>query len=211
MSNLKSLGSVFGIVSSVDVEPAVLYLAPENASCLLVNSTAASAESGVVKYIEAQWKSMISDIPFEYTTLVYRFEDHYSYIEQMGQMFGLLGILTVFLSCLGLVGLVSYTVERRTREVGIRKVLGAPIEGIIRLLMSEFLVLILLANLIAWPCTYFLLGKFFEYAWTYTNTEISLLHFIFAGMVTLSTTLITILFQTVKAAYMNPVDTLKYE
>jgi len=143
-------------------------------------------------------------------TLNDKFEESYSYIPVMAGTFGILGALGIFISCLGLIGLASYNVGRRTKEIGVRKVLGATVSGITKMLISETFVLIVIANVIAWPVTYFLVNKFLQYSWAYT-TGVALRFFVYAGVLVLAPSLTAVILLVLKAARANPVDSLRYE
>ena len=117
--------------------------------------------------------------------------------------------LAIFLSCLGLLGLAAYMVEQHTREIGIRKVLGASIPGITLLLSKEFARWVLLANVIAWPVAYLLARRWLEnFAY---RTTIDGEMFVLAGVFALVLALLTVSYQSVKAARANPAEALKYE
>jgi putative ABC transport system permease protein len=118
-------------------------------------------------------------------------------------------VLAILIACLGLFGLASFTVEKRTKEIGIRKALGASVFSIIVLLLKEFTKLILLANVIAWPIAYFTMNRWLQnYAY---RIEIGLSAFVLAGLIVLVIALLTAGYQAIKAARANPVDALRYE
>ncbi|MBN1210994.1 MAG: ABC transporter permease [candidate division Zixibacteria bacterium] len=117
--------------------------------------------------------------------------------------------LTIFVSCLGLFGLVAYLAEQRTREIGIRKVLGASVASIIRLLTKEFVLLVITANLVAWPLAYLLMNRLLErYAY---RIDIGVGGFILSGLLILTVALVTISYQAVRAALTDPVKALRHE
>jgi putative ABC transport system permease protein len=112
-------------------------------------------------------------------------------------------------SCLGLLGLTSFSTQRRTKEIGIRKVLGASVTRIVGMLSGEFLVLVSLANLIAWPVAYFTMNKMLEvYAY---RINLSVWIFLAAGAATFILAVATVSYQSIKAALANPVESLRYE
>jgi putative ABC transport system permease protein len=124
-------------------------------------------------------------------------------------VFSLFTVLAMFVACLGLFGLVSYTTSMRTKEIGIRKVVGASIQGIVGLLSGNFIKLVLLANLLAWPLTYWSILKWLEnYAF---HIEISLGLFLVPTLLVLMITLVTVSVQTLKAARANPINVLRNE
>ena len=115
----------------------------------------------------------------------------------------------MLIACLGLFGLAAFTAEQRTKEIGIRKVLGAPVSKIILLLTGEFTLLILIASVIAWPLVYFGMGaglQFFAY-----RTDLSLMVFIVSTLAVLGIAWLTVAWQAIRAALANPVETLRYE
>jgi putative ABC transport system permease protein len=209
-------GRVIGVVKDYlfknphyKVSPAVLILQPDNVNYLHVKYKK-DLNSQLIGYIKRIWNQHAPNLPFEISTLDTKFEISTSYIDIMSGSFGAIGILAIFISCFGLLGMASYSVARRTKEIGIRKVLGSSVFGIIRLLLSEFLFLVLLSNLISWPITYFCLKGFLRYAWSYP-IGIGVGCFIFATLLSVITAIIAVASQTVKAAYTNPVEVLKYE
>jgi putative ABC transport system permease protein len=124
-------------------------------------------------------------------------------------VFNTLAGLAIFIACLGLFGLVSFATERRTKEIGIRKALGASISSIALLIAKESTGCILLANLVAWPIAWYAMSRWFQnFAY---RTSISLLPFILSGGLAIIIALLTMSFQTLKAASANPVDALRYE
>jgi putative ABC transport system permease protein len=129
--------------------------------------------------------------------------------KRQGEIFGTFAMLAIFVACLGLVGLASFAAEQRTKEIGIRKVLGASVSGIVTLLSSEFLALILLANVIAWPVAYFIMKKWLEH-FAY-RIDVDALPFLGGAAAALLIAMLTVSFQTIKAAMANPAEALRYE
>ncbi|MFC1476866.1 ABC transporter permease [candidate division KSB1 bacterium] len=164
---------------------------------------------GTIDYIQDTFKAFAPGFIFEYTFLNERFEQQYASDERTGALFRDFSILAIFISCLGILGLASFMAEQRTKEIGIRKVLGASQSTIVGLISKEFLLLIFFANLIAWPagyyCARYLLG---QYAY---RTDIALWIFLAATGLTLLLALVTVSFQTIRAALSNPVDAIRYE
>jgi putative ABC transport system permease protein len=191
------------------IRPTVLYLEKKEPGYLFVKTSGAPV-ARMIEDIKQKWQILIPGLPFTYSTLEDRFETAYRYVKQMAVVFGAFGILAIFISCLGLVAMAFYSVSRRTKEIGIRKVLGASTPDINRLLLIEFLKQVMVANVIAWPLTYFLLKKFLQFAWAHTP-DISLTIFILAALVTLSTAVLSVIYQTIKASLVNPAEALRYE
>jgi putative ABC transport system permease protein len=118
-------------------------------------------------------------------------------------------VLALFIACLGLFGLVSFVASQRTKEIGIRKVLGATIPGIFVLLSKEFIKWVLMANIIAWPIAYYFMNKWLgEFAY---RIDLSIWLFVFSGGLALVIALATVSYQAIKAAIANPVEALRYE
>jgi len=115
----------------------------------------------------------------------------------------------VLIACLGLFGLAAYAVDRRTKEIGVRKILGASASRIVWLLSREFVIWILIANVLAWPGAYFIMRQWLKnFAY---RTNIGVLVFIFSGALALLIALVTVSYHSIKAMLANPVDTLRYE
>jgi putative ABC transport system permease protein len=159
--------------------------------------------------LEKKWKEFLPNAPFSYTFMDERFAAMYQSEQRVGKIFGVFATLAVFIGCLGLFGLAAFTAEQRTKEIGIRKVLGATAPGIVRLLMREFVTLIAIANVIAWPLAYLVMnGWLRDFAY---RISIGLWIFIVAGVLTLFIAMLTVIFQATKAALMDPIDSLRYE
>jgi putative ABC transport system permease protein len=159
--------------------------------------------------IETKWKSFTSDTPFDYSFLDKQFEALYGSEQRMGTVFGIFTFLSIFVACLGLFGLSVYTAERRTKEIGVRKVLGASVQSVVTLLSKEFLKLVLISAVIAFPVAWFAMHKWLE-DFVYRIT-IGWPVFIIAAIAALLIALFTIGFQAIKAAVANPVKSLRTE
>jgi len=165
--------------------------------------------SGTIGLIRKKWREFLPNQPFEYSFLDEQFDRMYRTERRIGEIFGIFAALAVFIGCLGLFGLAAFTAEQRTKEIGIRKVLGATAPKIIRLLVKEFVILIAVANAIAWPIAYFVMkGWLKDFAY---QTPVQIWLFLSAGVFTLLIALITVSYQAVKAALANPVDSIKFE
>ncbi|MGD9344675.1 MAG: ABC transporter permease [Candidatus Aminicenantes bacterium] len=147
--------------------------------------------------------------PFDYFFLDDRFNQIYQKDQRTGEIFGYFSLLAIFIACLGLLGLASYTVERRTKEIGIRRVLGASAYRIVALLGKEYVRLVIIANIIAWPVAFFAMKKWLQnFAY---RIDLSVWMFILAAAAALVIAFVTVSYQTFKAALANPADTLRYE
>ncbi len=162
-----------------------------------------------INALQATWKSLYPDHPFEYEFLDDHFKEVYKTDAQITQMVGILAFLAILISCLGLFGLASYSAERRIKEIGVRKVLGASMSSIVSLLSTHFLKLVLVANAIAWPLAWFTVNKWMEdYAY---RLPMSWWVFILSGMIALIIALTTVSLLAMKAAAANPVTSLRSE
>jgi putative ABC transport system permease protein len=162
-----------------------------------------------VAFVQSVWKDIFPDHPFEYQFLDEHFKDVYRTDSQITQMVGILTFLAILISCLGLFGLASYSAERRIKEIGVRKVLGASITSIVSLLSRHFIALVLIANAIAWPLAWFTVHKWMEdYAY---RVPMSWWVFALAGLVALGIALLTVSLLAMRAARANPVQSLRSE
>ena len=165
--------------------------------------------SEAITFIQSTWKQVFPDHPLEYQFLDDHFNEVYRADEQVGKIVGILAGLAIFISCLGLFGLASYAAERRVKEIGIRKVMGASINSIVALLSKHFFRLVLLANAIAWPLAYFAIHRWLDdYAY---RIPMSWWVFVLAGVLALGIALVTVSVLAVRAAVANPVEALRSE
>ena len=147
--------------------------------------------------------------PFDYEFLDDTFQQMYQSEIQMGYVFSFFGVLAICISCMGLFGLASSAAEQKTKEIGIRKVFGATVSGIVFSLSKELTQGVLLANLITWPIVYLIMNRWLRNFVYRINLGLDV--FVFAALLTLSTALLTVAFKAVKAASANPVDPLRHE
>lgn len=165
--------------------------------------------ASVIAALEKSWKSYSAEQPFNYRFLDESFAEMYQAEQQVGKIAGIFGILSVLISCLGLFGLAAYTTEQRTKEIGIRKVLGASVTGITGLLAKDFLKLVLIAILISSPVAYHFMNLWLaDFAY---RVEIQWWVFLIAGAVAVAIAFLTVSFQSVKAALANPIKSLRNE
>ena len=165
--------------------------------------------SSTLRSLEKSWNQMNLGYPFEYRFLDEDFSDLYKAEARLGSIFQSFAGLAVFIACLGLFSLAAFIAEQRTKEIGIRKVLGSSTIGIITLLNREFLRWTAAANLIAWPLAYFVMRRWIQKFAYRTNITIEI--FMLAAMIGLAVTLVTVSIQTLKAAMANPAKSLKHE
>ncbi|UCG28797.1 MAG: FtsX-like permease family protein, partial [Bacteroidales bacterium] len=166
---------------------------------------------GTVRFIEDTWYNFAPDKPFEYSFLEEDYDNLYINEIQIRKLFTIFSVFAIFIACLGLFGLASFTADRKTREIGIRKVFGASVPGIVVLLNRQFIMWIVLANLIAWPVTWITMRKWLEnFAYRIDITG-SWWMFILAAALALVIAVMVVSYQSVKAAIRNPADSLRYE
>ncbi len=162
-----------------------------------------------LSHIEASWKEIFPDQPYSFTFLEERFNRQFEADEKRGLIFTLFTVLAILIACLGLFGLASYMVEQRTKEIGIRKVFGANEGVILRLISVDFLVLVVIAIIIAFPVAWYFMSNWLENYVYRTPMGISL--FLIAGLLTLVITFATISYKAYQASVMNPADSIKTE
>jgi putative ABC transport system permease protein len=161
--------------------------------------------------IENIWKEVYSDKPFEYVFLDEAFDEQYKADQKRGTLFTIFSGITIFIACLGLLGLASYTTEQRSKEIGIRKVIGASLSQVLVLLMREFVILTIIASILAAPLAYYFMGEWLEsFAYRIVLTG-ELGTFALSMVVGVFITLLTVGFHAYRAATSNPVVSLKEE
>jgi len=159
--------------------------------------------------LQGIWNRLLPEYPFEYKFLDEHFTEMYRADTQVSKIVGILAGLAIIISCLGLFGLASFSAEKRVKEIGIRKVLGASVQNVVGLLSRNFIKLVFIANLIAWPLAWFALDKWLaDFAY---RVDISWWVFIIAGLAALLIALFTVSFQAIRAAVSNPVKSLRSE
>jgi putative ABC transport system permease protein len=162
-----------------------------------------------IQLLEQEWKKYAQQAPFEYSFLDENFDAQYRAEAQTANLFIFFTGLAIFIACLGLFGLATYTAEQRTKEIGIRKVLGASVWNVVSLLSRDFLRLVLLANVIAWPLAWYLIHRWLQdFAY---QVAIEPWTFVLAGTVAAVIALLTVIFQAVKVARANPIQSLRIE
>ena len=169
----------------------------------------AGKTNAVLSQLENKWKSFAPATPFDYSFLDEEFNALYQADKRVGAVFGVFTALSVFVACLGLFGLATYTAERRIKEIGIRKVLGASVQGVVKLLSKDFIKLVLIAAVIAFPVAWWVMNKWLE-DFVY-RININWKVFIAAGFLVLVIALLTVSFQAIKAAVTTPVKSLRTE
>ena len=165
--------------------------------------------SGTLATLEKTWKQWVPNRPFEYFFLDEDFDKQYRAEERLGLIFSAFSGLAVFIGCLGLLGLISFTAQQRTREIGIRKVLGASVLQLVVLQSKEFVKLVGMANLVAWPVAYVAVNRWLaDFAY---RIDVGAGVFVLSSVVVLGIVVLTVGYQAWKAAQADPVEALRYE
>lgn len=165
--------------------------------------------AGLLAAMKSHWESFNPDMPFTYSFLDERFNETYKAEQKTGQILGLFAGLTIFVACMGLFGLAIFTAEQRTKEIGVRKVLGASVAAIVALLSKDFLQLVGIAIVIALPVSWWLMSQWLQ-GFAY-KVEISWWLLALVSLLSVAIALFTVSFQSIKAALMNPVKSLRSE
>ncbi|MEJ2636780.1 MAG: ABC transporter permease [Calditrichia bacterium] len=162
-----------------------------------------------VDYIKKTWDKYIPYKPFEYFFFDQDYDLLYKAEQTTAKLFTVFSVLAIFIACLGLFGLASFTTEKRTKEIGIRKAMGAPVSKIVLLLTKEFTRWVLVANIIAWPAAWYFMNQWLQNFAYRINPTIWI--FIFSGILSLAIAVLTVSYQSIRAAIANPVESLRYE
>ena len=209
-------GNIIGVIKDFHFHSLQEVIKPlsiriEPGGCDLISAQLAGGKNmpATIATIEAKWKSLIPNRPFSYYFLDESFDKQYRSEDRFGRLFLNFAILAIFISCLGLLGLASYSTMQRTKEIGIRKVLGASVGTIVNLLSREFLALVLISFLIAGPLAGYLMHKWLE-GFAY-RMDMEWWVFVVAGVLAFFIALFTVSFQAIKAALTNPVKSLRTE
>jgi len=190
------------------IAPLFVYHDPGRYRALFIRITPHDI-SGTLKFIEQKWQEFDPNRPFEYSFLDESFDRQYRNEEKLSRIFSNFTLFAILIACLGLFGLASFSAEQRTKEIGIRKVLGASVSNIVLLLSRDFARWVLLANLLAWPTAYLLMNQWLQ-RFAY-RTDISIWTYLLAAVLALLIAMLTIGFQSARVAVVNPVESLKYE
>jgi len=191
-----------------EVEPMALFLLPNYIREISIRIMPGDI-GRTLNFIQQKWESLFPGEQFEYSFLDSRINQLYESEKKMQDLFVIFSALSILVACLGLLGLVSFTAELKTKEIGIRKVLGASTGSVIVLLSKEFIKWILLANIVAWPLAWFMMNKWLQnFAY---KTNLGWIVFMLAAFVTMAIAGFTFIFQTVRTACARPVDSLRYE
>lgn len=208
-------GKIVGVVKDFNfgslhsqVDPLVIRLKPDNVNCLIVRVKDGQT-SDAIKSAEKLWKEYAPGYPFKYSFLDQDWEEFYSTEAQQEKVFNTLATLSIFISCLGLFGLSAFSAERRTKELGIRKTLGASVPGLVRLMGTEFTFLVVLAACIGCPLGWYLMTTWLEkFAF---HIDVGIVTLAAAAFACLIVSLVTIAYHSIRVAAANPVRSLRQE
>lgn len=208
-------GKIVGVVKDFNfgslhsaIEPLIMRLDPAELYCVLVRAKPAETESAL-KSVEKLWKEYAPGYPFKYSFLDQDWEKFYDAEAQRGKVFNTLAVLSIFISCLGLFGLSAFSAERRTKELGIRKALGASMAGLVQLMGKEFATLVLIAACIGCPVGWYIMTQWLtNYAY---HIDVGYWTLALAAMACMVISLLTISYHSVKVASSDPVKSLRYE
>jgi putative ABC transport system permease protein len=189
------------------IEPSALWYADWNACINIKISDQNKAQT--ISYIKNIWDELTPQVPFEYEFLDETYDKLYKAEEELKQIVSSFSLISIIITCFGLFGLISYNAVQRTKEIGIRKTLGASVADLAYLLARDYLKWIIIAVIIAFPVAYFVVDKWLQnFAY---RIDISLWVFIFSGVIALLVALITVSYHVIKAATVNPAESLRYE
>lgn len=209
-------GTIIGVVDNFhfahvffELRPALLYFERTQPYYLLVKTRSQQGPM-VEQFIEDSWTKLAASYPIETYMLDDEAVTRFRETVRGQELIALFSVIAIIFSCLGLLGLASFTVERKTKEIAIRKVLGATISGLSSKLVTQFLMLVGIANLIAWPLAYLGCQWFISWAWV-TETKLGIDIFILATIISIVTAIVAVIAQSLKAASANPVNGLRVE
>lgn len=207
-------GVIIGVMKDFNFQPLkekitpILFFTWWKGNILFIRTTAKGAQQAIAA-AERQYKKYAGDLPFSYSFLDKQFEEKYRADQRAGMLFKLFALIAIFISCLGLLGLATYMAQVRTKEIGVRKVLGASIANVVNLLGKDFILLVALAILLAVPAAWYGMNKWLEdFAYRIT---IRWWMFALAGLLAIFIAMATISYQAIKAAVANPVNALRNE
>ena len=192
-----------------DVRPAMMFENPAWPLDNILVRISPADMSATVEYLRGLWKEIAPGKPFDFSFLDDDVQKQYQIEMKWGKIVSYASMLAVALACMGLFGLVTLSVGNRTKEIGIRKVLGASAGSVVGLVSRDFLLLVLIANVVAWPAAYIALGSWLENYAARISLDASL--FLLAGGLAFGVALMTISVQVIRAAMSNPVESLRYE
>ncbi len=208
-------GTVVGVIKDfhmhslhLEIKPLYVFLNPKSGRYISIKVREQNLP-GTIDFIRGTIREFSPQYPFNYQFFDDIFDRAYRAEQKIGTQFSVFAMLAILIACLGLFGLASFTAEQRTKEIGIRKILGASVSHIAFLLSREFTKWVVIANVVAWPIAYYVMTQWLQnFAY---KANLGLFSFLLAGAFALFIALLTVSFQTIRAATANPVDSLRYE
>ena len=208
-------GKIIGVVKDFNysslhdaIEPLVIVLNAKAAGNLLLKLKSENIAS-TMEFVKTKWKMFSKKYPMEYYFLDQKIDQQYHSEQKIYSIFMSFSVLTILISCLGLFGLSLYTAEQRTKEIGIRKIMGSTLNEIMLLIVKDFLKLVVVGVILASPIAYYMMNKWLQ-KFAY-HIDIGFSPFLAAGLIAFIIALITVSFHTLKVAIKNPVESLRYE
>ncbi len=194
-----------------NIEPVVVLLGGKNAINLSTMFVKISAENTreTIDFIKREWEELIPQYPCDITFLEDSINQKYDAEKRLGRIFGYLAFLCIFIASMGLLGLSAFVAEQRTKEIGIRKVMGAEVHNIFLLMTREFMLLVAVSTVVAMPVAWYMLDKWLQ-SFAY-RVDIGIVWLILGGLIAIAIAFLTITWQALKAARSNPVTALQYE
>ena len=190
--------------------PSIFFLKHKNSANYLFVSINRKIDKDIINVIEKKWKKILPDYPFASTIVNHEFEASLRESLKIIQIFKLISFTSIFIAGLGIFGLASFTSEQKTKEIGVRKILGASVMELLLMTFKNYSKLLVIANIIAIPIAFLLSKWFLEWAWV-KKTEIGVLYFIIGICISFGMTFISVGYQSIKAVIANPVDALRNE
>ncbi len=214
--NPSMMGTIVGVVKDFhlaslhqEIEPLAIFTGPQNFKNLMFVRVNMSRYESVLAQMETIWDQFNPDRPFEPAFVNESIREMYEAEQRLGNIILVFTSLAIAIGCLGLFGLASYLAEKKTKEIGIRKVLGADIGRIIFMLSKEYIRIIVISNVLAWPVAYYAMNQWLQgFAF---QIDIGWYFFAIAGLATAIVAMLTVSYQSVKAALSNPIKALRYE
>ncbi|MEM7513796.1 MAG: FtsX-like permease family protein, partial [Bacteroidota bacterium] len=211
-----SLGSIIGVVEDFhfnslhyEINTLAMVVHPEWGYSEMTVKISGQNVSEALADIEGVWNKLVPTWPFEYSFLDEHFEELYRSEQQMEAVVSMMAILAIFIACMGLFGLIVFTTERKTKEIGIRKILGASVSQIMMHLSRNFALMMLVAFVVFTPFTYILMRQWLDnFAY---RIQINPLVFLIGGILAFFIAMLTISYHTLRSARSNPADALRYE
>lgn len=190
------------------IEPLLIVVAPRGFENLQLRIRPDNMRE-TMSFIAGIWDNFAPGIPMDYYFLDDDYNSMYTFESQIGRVISIFTVLSIFIACLGLFGLAAFIAEQRTKEIGIRKVLGASVSSVIITLLKSFVKWVIIANLFAWPAAYFLMDLWLgNFAY---KTEIGISIFVWSAATAFAIAVVTVGYQTIRAAMTNPADTLRFQ